>query len=339
MIEFFTCCALELFVLIAGYGIGKNVSQREDFNSHVVTMNLFGLIYMVPLGLSYTLSALVGNLLAQNKSHIAKKFFHIGYLYGQFLIGVVCVIIKVYGHNIFSHYLNSEASIGKIEKALPVIFAYFLLQSSIGTLTGVIKGLGLQSMAALWTFVGYYLVGLPLSYLLAFKSVELADLTGLRFLSSLQGLTGLYVGFITACSVINLVFATKLFQLDWKTHPTYMSYIARHTKPSMPSFSHSYEGISQQEIVCSPSEHLPQIEARPLPIDCNEPILEESSDCFNSLDRNTFMQSEMSIQEYTREQRMLLEKQLEERDDEYASLIQQEIIEEQDEVRRRQEAE
>ena len=64
MIEFFTCCALELFVLIAGYGIGKNVSQREDFNSHVVTMNLFGLIYMVPLGLSYTLSALVGNLLA-----------------------------------------------------------------------------------------------------------------------------------------------------------------------------------------------------------------------------------------------------------------------------------
>lgn len=300
MIELFTCCALELFVLIAGYGIVKNVSQREDFNSHVVTMNLFGLIYMVPLGLSYTLSALVGNLLAQNKSHIAKKFFHIGYLYGQFLIVVICIIIKVYGHKIFSHYLNSEASISKIERAMPVIFTYFMLQASTCMLNGVIKGLGLQSMAALWTFIGYYLIGLPLAYLLAFRSVDLMDLTGLHFFGSVQGLTGLYLGFIIATTVINLLYGLKLFQLNWKTHPTYMSYIARHNK-SIPSFSESYHGLSQQEILFSRSEQIPAIEGRPLPVDCNEPIIEESSEGYNSLDKHTFMQSEMSIQEYTRE--------------------------------------
>lgn len=66
--------------------------------------------------------------------------------------------------------MNNEETTARILAAMPFVFVFMLLQSSIGLLTGVIKGLGQQNMAALWTCVGYFVIGLPLASFFAFKA-------------------------------------------------------------------------------------------------------------------------------------------------------------------------
>ena len=66
---------------------------------------------------------------------------------------------------------------------------------------GVIKALGLQGMAAVYTFIGYYLVGLPLAYILAYKSPN----------PHIQGFTGMYLGFICGTVFVNICLARQIY--------------------------------------------------------------------------------------------------------------------------------
>jgi Na+-driven multidrug efflux pump len=97
---------------------------------------------MIPQGISYSISALVGGLQAENKSNIARKYATVAYLYGQFLFIIVIIVLHMYGHQIFRRFVNNEETTARILAAMPYVFVFMLLQSSIGLLTGVIKGLG-----------------------------------------------------------------------------------------------------------------------------------------------------------------------------------------------------
>jgi Na+-driven multidrug efflux pump len=64
VMEIVSTMSLELLVLISGYGIvAKSLpSERNDFTAMTVTMNVFSLLYIVPQGVSYSISAVVGSL-------------------------------------------------------------------------------------------------------------------------------------------------------------------------------------------------------------------------------------------------------------------------------------
>ena len=75
VIEFTVWVALELLVLVSGYGFinsgshilseQEKLSNREisiDFATMVFVMNLFGLTTSVPIGFSYVCSAIIGTL-------------------------------------------------------------------------------------------------------------------------------------------------------------------------------------------------------------------------------------------------------------------------------------
>ena len=224
MMECFLWCALELFVFMSGYGLGRtsqnqfSLSEREDFSAQVVIMNMFGLIYMIPQGISYSISALVGGLQAENKSNIARKYATVAYFYGQCLLIIVIIVLRMYGHQIFRRFVNNEETTARILAATPFVFIFMLLQSSIGLLTGVIKGLGQQHMAALWTFIGYFLIGLPLASFFAFRAQSFFDWQKNPYLSQIHNLPGLYVGFIVACLILNASFFHLITSVDWNAH-------------------------------------------------------------------------------------------------------------------------
>ena len=62
---------------------------------------------MLPQGISYTISALVGSLQAENKPNVAKKYATVAYYYGQFLIFLVIIVLSIYGHTIFRCFVNN----------------------------------------------------------------------------------------------------------------------------------------------------------------------------------------------------------------------------------------
>jgi MATE family multidrug resistance protein len=86
--------ALEIIVLLSGYHLLSGQYSPESFSAQVVIMNIFTLIYVCPLGISYTVSALVGNNIGvPNQYKLAIRFAKIGYFYGLLSIIVICMFL------------------------------------------------------------------------------------------------------------------------------------------------------------------------------------------------------------------------------------------------------
>ena len=80
-------------------------------------------------------------------------------------------------------------------------------------LVGVIKGLGMQSLACIYALIGYLAIGLPLSYFLAFNWQGLLP----EFMDKTI-LNGLFLGIIVGCIILNLAMLRIIHILDWKQH-------------------------------------------------------------------------------------------------------------------------
>lgn len=208
MIECSHWWVLELLIFLAGY------ISVEDFQAQTVVINMYGLIFMVPLGLSYTISSLVGTNLAQGKYHQAIRFSVLGFIYGQFLTLVFCILLGTYGHKIIGYFAYKESTIVRIQQCLVAVDIFMVLDSSFGLLMGVVKGLGQQNMAAIWTLLSQFAIGIPLAAFFAYESDRTFGIKD-KYMGQIRGLVGLYVGFNIALALLNILLAILIFSLDW----------------------------------------------------------------------------------------------------------------------------
>lgn len=65
------CCEWWIFELLA---IFTGLLGVDQLAAEVVIINLIAFVFMIPLGISYSASALTGNYLGENKIDMAKKF-------------------------------------------------------------------------------------------------------------------------------------------------------------------------------------------------------------------------------------------------------------------------
>lgn len=137
--------------------------------THNIILNITGLTFMVPLALSNALSIKVGYYNgAQNYTEI-KRYSIVG-------VSVALVFMMIMSFVLF----NFPAQIIKIftqdnnilHIAVPIIMVAAIyqmfdgLQVSVG---GILKGLKMTKTVSVCVFIGYWVMGLPLGCLLAFK--------------------------------------------------------------------------------------------------------------------------------------------------------------------------
>ena len=89
-----------------------------------------------------------------------------------------------------------------------------VLDSSFGLLMGVVKGLGQQNMAAIWTLLSHFAIGIPLAAFFAYESERTFGIKD-KFIGEIRGLLGLYVGFNIALAVLIILLTMLLFSIDW----------------------------------------------------------------------------------------------------------------------------
>jgi len=77
------------------------------------------------------------------------------------------------------------------------------------------KGLGHLNMSVFWTFVWYYLIGLPLAVFFAIYAKSLLQLQNTKILNQIYGLSGLYFGFNIAILMLCLLIANEMFSIKW----------------------------------------------------------------------------------------------------------------------------
>jgi len=161
----------------------------------------------------------------------------------------------------------------------------------------MIKGLGKQNSAALWTFISFYCVSLPLAYFLGFKAHTVARATAFQ---KIEGLPGMYLGFIAGLLVVNLAYLVIIYFLDWRVHSKKMLRDLQLTRLPVrpnPTFTSANPQHCQQE-------YQPLLD-RPSLLNDNLSLLSEekskslksSSNQFYSLNAHTLMLSEMSARD------------------------------------------
>lgn len=165
-----------------------------------ILINTAYMMFSIPLGLSIATSILVGVDVGQDDVQAAKEDAKLG-LKTASVVSVIIVIMYLLLHSLWGRLFTTSEEVVKLVATCMFVLASLTVSDFVGTVAGgVYKGLGKQAVSCYSYVISYYVVGVPLGYLLAFKC-------GL-------GLTGLWLG-VAAGSWINCgVLLTGLFKVS-----------------------------------------------------------------------------------------------------------------------------
>jgi MATE family multidrug resistance protein len=104
----------------------------------------------------------------------------------------------------WSYIFNQDPAVAKEVAYIMPLVAMFQIFDGLGSVTGaILRAKGQQDVGALLNFIGYYIIGIPLGLLLAFKfGMGLMGLwLGLTVALTFCAFSGLYSKLLVACSL------------------------------------------------------------------------------------------------------------------------------------------
>ncbi|CAI8593147.1 unnamed protein product [Vicia faba] len=158
--------AFEIMVFLAG--LLPNSQITTSLIAICANTELFA--YMITYGLSAAASTRVSNELGAGQPEKAKHAMKVT-LKLSLLLGLGFVLLLVFGHDIWIQlFSNSPVIKEEFASITPLLAISILLDSVQGVLSGVARGCGWQHLAVYVNLATFYLIGLPISCLLGFKT-------------------------------------------------------------------------------------------------------------------------------------------------------------------------
>lgn len=152
----------EIMALLVGY-LGATALA-----AHTATMNAYTLTIMIPISISASSTALVGNALGANNPGLARRLARscvsLSVLAWAVLAGCIAL-----GHSVIAKAYSQDVHVQRVMHTLLLILCTIGFPDSCQTtLGGVLRGLGKLQSASIIYLVSFYLVMLPSALLLAF---------------------------------------------------------------------------------------------------------------------------------------------------------------------------
>ena len=116
----------------------------KQLAAEVVIINMVSFIFMLPLGISYAASALVGNYLGENNVKDARRYAALTILLDVILTTVIVIVIGVETRGLAKLFTNEPDIILILEDTIWVLMIYIWFDTIHGVQSGIIRGLGLQ---------------------------------------------------------------------------------------------------------------------------------------------------------------------------------------------------
>lgn len=164
-------------------------------------INLIAFIFMLPLGISYSASALTGNYLGEGKIDLAKNFAKMVVLFDAILTSIIVLVLGLCQDQVTVLFTTDKEVVRIFKETIWVLLIYIWFDTIHGVQSGIIRGLGRQVYGSVYTLFCYYILGMPLALVLCFK----ADM----------GIAGLWLGFSIACIILDVGFAFIISCPDW----------------------------------------------------------------------------------------------------------------------------
>ncbi|MFC4210637.1 MATE family efflux transporter [Pedobacter lithocola] len=174
--------------------------------AHQIAISLAAMTYMIASGVASAATIKTGNNLGRNNFNDLRKSAIASY--HVILLFMSCTaILFVVAHNIMPFIYTEDLKVIQIASQLLIIAGFFQLFDGTQVVgLGVLRGLGDVNIPTFITFLAYWVVGIPVGYLLGFKF-------GLGVNGIWYGLT---FGLLTASILLFLRFQNKTKSLNLK---------------------------------------------------------------------------------------------------------------------------
>jgi MATE family multidrug resistance protein len=194
---FFEVGAFSFAVIMIGW-IGAN-----ELAAHQIAINLASISFMAVLGISQAASIRVGNAMGEQNIANVRKAGFTGIILGASIMSIAGLTFILLNNFLPTLYINDEVVIS-IASRLIIIAALFQLSDGTQAVgIGVLRGLTDVKGPTIITFLAYWIISLPIAYLLAFK-----------FNLGVEGVwIGLLIGLTTSAFLLTLRFNYKSKQL------------------------------------------------------------------------------------------------------------------------------
>lgn len=160
--------------------------------AHQIALTLAAASYMAVSGLGSAATVRVGKFLGSNDVlGMRKSGFTAVHMAVLFM--TLCAVLFIFGNRVLPPlFMSPESSdftvVTKIASLLLIIAAFFQLSDGIQVVTlGALRGLGDAKIPSAISFLAYWIIGIPLGYVLAFHLG--------------MGVQGIWVGLLTGLSV------------------------------------------------------------------------------------------------------------------------------------------
>ena len=160
---FFEVGAFSFAVIMIGW-IGAN-----ELAAHQIAINLASISFMAVLGISQAASIRVGNAMGEQSVYKIRKAGFTGIFLGASIMSLAGLTFILLKNFLPTLYIDDEAVIS-IASRLIIIAALFQLSDGTQAVgIGVLRGLTDVKGPTIITFVAYWIISLPIAYLLAFN--------------------------------------------------------------------------------------------------------------------------------------------------------------------------
>jgi len=167
--SFFMICLETWNYQITAIMTGK-ITDQDQINGNILLLNLSLFFYMFPFGLSVASSTLVGKFVGRFSVKATEMSCRFSVLFTLICSFVVMTLLAIFRPIVPYIYTDNE----KIAEVVKTLIIYYIFYEFFDFLTtsyaGMFRGLGMQSIISWANFVCFYIISIPLCYLLVYPA-------------------------------------------------------------------------------------------------------------------------------------------------------------------------
>lgn len=142
----------------------------DAVSAQTIIGQLSALAFMIPLGISISVSSYVGHSLGAGDTSIALKYAHYSLLCVWLIELVICPIVYFFSPLFVSIFTSNQAVIDICVQISHLVTLFTFADGTQAICSGILRGTGNQLYGAIINAVSYYLIALPLAWRLTFHT-------------------------------------------------------------------------------------------------------------------------------------------------------------------------
>jgi multidrug resistance protein, MATE family len=138
--------------------------------AHQVVLNCASVTYMVPLGFSAAAAIAVGHAVGAGNRPLARRAGFMAISIGILFMGTAAAAFLIFPRTLMHIYTHDAKTVAVGVRLLTVAAIFQIFDGVQGIATGALRGLGQTRGPMLINLIAYGAIGLPIGYLLCFKT-------------------------------------------------------------------------------------------------------------------------------------------------------------------------